>query len=169
MQTRFVIGDTHFGHKNILEFEPVHRPFGSIEEHDEAIIDRWNSVVKKNDTVWHLGDVLFGKDRFELLSRLNGKKRLVMGNHDNYDVRLYLNHFERVCGAAKIDSVILSHVPIHTGQFYRFTANIHGHMHSKSLDDARYINVSAEMNNLTPIAWEEAVKQSPRQVPVPRS
>lgn len=156
MTTRFVIGDTHFGHANILQYEAALRPFATIEEHDEALIERWNSVVRPNDTVWHLGDVLFGKAQFPLLLRLNGHKRLVLGNHDNYGVELYAEHFERICGAAKIDGVLLSHVPIHPSQFYRFRGNMHGHMHSKSLEDQRYVNVSAEQIGLKPVEWSVA-------------
>jgi len=147
----FIIGDTHFGHKKILEFEAEHRPFKTIEEHDETLIDNWNSVVNKNDTVWHMGDVLFGRDSFKYLPRLNGVKKLVMGNHDHYPIELYKEHFSKIFGAVKLRDYILTHVPIHPYQFYRFKGNIHGHMHSDSLDDKRYINVSAEIIGLKPI------------------
>jgi calcineurin-like phosphoesterase family protein len=146
----FIIADTHFGHKKILEFEAAHRQFSSIEEHDEYIVEGWNRAVGKNDTVWHLGDVLFGRDSFKYLARLNGNKKLVMGNHDNYPLELYQQHFTRICGGMKLRDFILTHIPIHTDQFYRFSGNIHGHMHSKSLDDKRYINVSAENLGLVP-------------------
>ena len=74
--------DTHFGHKNIIKFSE--RPFSDVEEMDEVMIRRWNEVVGKDDTVYHLGDFAFlstGKLR-QLISRLNGKICLVNGNHD---------------------------------------------------------------------------------------
>lgn len=151
MSATFLIGDTHFGHSKILRFEAAHRPFATIEEHDEALIDRWNSVVRKRDTVWHLGDVLFGRHSFACLSRLNGTKKLVAGNHDQYPTALYLEHFNRVVGAAEVAGCILTHIPVHDSQFHRYKLNIHGHLHSKRLDDPRYVCVSAEQNNLTPI------------------
>ena len=74
------ISDLHFGHKNLLKFTKP-RPFTTIEEHDQTIIDNWNSVVKPNDIVFHLGDFMFGNiNRFwEYRSRLNGKIYLVHG------------------------------------------------------------------------------------------
>lgn len=80
---RFFISDTHFGHERILTLGSG-RPFSSIQEHDETIIERWNSVVKPTDTVYHLGDVALGKisESLPLVGRLNGYKKLVPGNHD---------------------------------------------------------------------------------------
>ncbi len=75
----FVIADTHFGHKNVIEFEKEFRPFQTIEEHDDELVYRWNNTVNKNDTIWHLGDVLFGRDAFETLRRLKGVKSWLWG------------------------------------------------------------------------------------------
>lgn len=159
MPDTFLIGDTHFGHSKILTFEATHRPFASIEEHDEALVERWNAVVRKRDTVWHLGDVLFGRHSFRHLGRLNGTKKLVAGNHDQYPTADYLAHFARVCGAAEVRGCILTHIPVHESQYRRYKFNIHGHLHSRKLDDPRYICVSAEHNNLTPIALDSIVPQ----------
>ena len=167
----FIIADTHFGHKNIIDFEKDARPFATIEEHDEALVDRWNSAVNKNDTVWHLGDVLFGEASFKTLGRLNGVKKLVMGNHDHYPMAKYLEHFSQVFGAVKYRDCIMTHVPVHPNQFGRFQTNIHGHLHSlvvlespsydyamrpvlEDIPDIRYICVSAEQINLTPILFD---------------
>lgn len=155
MNRVWVIADTHFGHSRILEFEPEARPFSSIEEHDEEIIDRWNGVVKQRDTVWHLGDVAFGKKNINLISRLKGIKRLVLGNHDRHPELLDL--FDSVHGSAVYHDCIFTHIPVHPGQFYRFRKNIHGHVHSKSLDDPRYINVSVEITGLYPALLKELV------------
>ena len=153
-QRTFLIADTHIGHRNILKFEPFHRPFNSIEEHDEAIVERWNSVVRPNDHVWHLGDVLFGKKSFDVLARLNGTKKLILGNHDHYPNQEYLKYFTKIFGVAELGGCILSHVPVSPTQFTRYKANIHGHTHSGSVGDARYICVSAEHINLTPVPLE---------------
>lgn len=162
MNRVFVIADTHFGHKKIIEFEHGHRPFSTIEEHDDELVLRWNDAVRKNDTVWHLGDVLFGTDAFTTLGRLNGVKHLVMGNHDHYPTDRYLEHFNKVYGAANLRGYILSHIPVHPGQFGRFKGNIHGHLHSKHLDDPRYINVSAEHINLTPVLLDAVIHNAER-------
>lgn len=171
MGETFFIGDTHFGHKNIIVFEGTKalRPFATIEEHDEEIVKRWNSVVRKHDVVWHLGDVAFGKQSLELVKRLNGAKRLIAGNHDGYGTRKYLDAgFLSVRGAWAVDGFLLTHVPVHPGQLERegfSKGNIHGHLHMNHVmlswpkgepkRDPRYINVSCEQINLTPISLAE--------------
>jgi calcineurin-like phosphoesterase family protein len=153
----FVTSDTHFGHKKIIEFEAKARPYSSIKDHDEDLIKRWNSVVTPNDTVWHLGDVLFGRDGFNVVRRLNGVKKLVMGNHDRYPTALYLEHFNLVCGSVEVRNFLLTHIPIHPSQFRRYRGNIHGHLHSRKMEDNRYINVSVEQTNLAPILLDTVI------------
>ena len=155
MANIFFIGDTHFGHYKILEFEKQLRPFANIEEHDEALIDNWNKVVSKRDVVYHLGDVVLGNSKvYTKLSRLKGIKKLILGNHDKFNqLQPYFINFY----AAKrfANDFLLTHIPIHPGQLeFRFKYNIHGHLHSKKLEDPRYINVSAEQIGLTPIAFD---------------
>lgn len=81
---RFFTSDTHFGHSNIIKFEAENRPFSSTEEMDEVLIERWNSVVRRGDIVYHLGDAIMGdfKAGIEKMRRLNGKIILIPGNHD---------------------------------------------------------------------------------------
>ncbi len=157
MAETFFIGDTHFGHSNILKFYPDVRPFGSLEEMHEEMIKRWNSVVTNNDTVWHLGDVVFGKQWLNpIMCRLQGNKKLIMGNHDQYDIDAYARWFGKIRGCAYFDGKILTHIPVHESQVKnRWTANIHGHLHGNNYDDHRYWNVSCEQINLTPISYEE--------------
>lgn len=77
----FFVSDTHFFHKNIIDF--CNRPFSSVEEMNEAIINNWNNVVSPNDYVFHLGDFCFGGSPAwdKCLDSLNGRKFLVLGNH----------------------------------------------------------------------------------------
>lgn len=77
----YYTSDTHFRHKNIIKY--CNRPFASIDEHDEAIIARWNETVSPDDIVYHLGDFIFGDKAEYYLSSLNGKKHLIWGNHDS--------------------------------------------------------------------------------------
>lgn len=81
-----IISDTHFGHNKILDFEPCRLTQLKVDgfndnEHDEWLINKWNSVVGKDDTVLHLGDLAF-KGITNYLPRLNGNIILVLGNHD---------------------------------------------------------------------------------------
>lgn len=177
MTETFFISDTHFGHKNILEYEKDARPFKTVEEMNECIIERWNSVVKPKDIVYHLGDFAFGKHNISIAEHLNGDKRLIIGNHDIYPTVEYLKYFSKLYGVLFWKRCILSHVPVHpSGIGNRYMLNVHGHTHSKVVreitcncdvwknpqeassviyneinPDIRYFNVSCEQNNLTPI------------------
>lgn len=155
MSEIFLISDTHFGHHNILEFEREARPFTSIFEHDETLVENWNKIVGKNDTIFHLGDVLFGKHNFPILYRLNGRKKLILGNHDQYPSEEYLKHFTKLHSCYKFDGNIFTHIPVHESQLqHRFKLNIHGHLHSKTIPDERYFNVSCERIKLHPISYD---------------
>lgn len=156
----FAIGDTHFGHvKIITEYEPINRPYRTIEEHDRDLVLRWNAVVKPKDTVWHVGDVFFGKNGHYVLAALNGIKKLVMGNHDQYPIEVYHAYFSRILGSAQYNKCILTHIPVHPCQLERrYRMNIHGHMHSKRIiNDPRYVCVSAERTGLAPVLLDDVI------------
>ncbi|ACK86389.1 metallophosphoesterase [Methylorubrum extorquens] len=86
MPRTFFTADTHFGHAGILGPRMANpRPFASIREHDETLVALWNAVVRPSDEVWHLGDFAYGcseKHAATIFASLNGRKRLVRGNHD---------------------------------------------------------------------------------------
>ena len=163
MSEVFFISDTHFGHRGILSFDATRpfRPFATIEEHDEELIRRWNDTVGKRDIVWHLGDFCFGKRNLPIAGRLNGSKRLVMGNHDMYASEDYLEYFDHLYGVAEYKGMVLSHIPVHPSQFPRYFMNVHGHLHEKNIllpdgtKDSRYINVSCEQIGLQPVPLDE--------------
>ncbi len=159
MGETFFIGDTHFGHANILKFEAEARPFETLEQMHEALIVGWNSVVGKNDKVFHLGDFCFGKKYLEIAGELNGLKYLILGNHDTYASQDYLRYFHKLSGAKYFHDLILTHIPVHPYQLeHRFKANVHGHAHSGTFDmqGKIYVNVCCEkLPNLAPINYEE--------------
>lgn len=165
MSDIFLIADTHFGHANVLTFKKDNgellRPgFHHITEHDEYLIECWNSVVKDQDKVYHLGDIGFKSFTALslILSRLNGQKILIKGNHDNFKLSQYQQYFKDVRATHILDKFVLSHVPVHPECLTRWDANIHGHLHSNVIRDKRYINVSVEQINYTPISFEELKK-----------
>lgn len=160
----WIISDTHFQHENILKFEPT-RPGSTIQEHDEALIDNWNSVVKPGDKVYHLGDVVMGnKETFpKLWAKLHGKKRLIVGNHDNIRYLSSGAFFEKVMlwRVWKEWNMIFTHVPVSLqtlgeGRTDRdLTLNVHGHIHSNPSPVGPYRCVCVEQTNYTPINLEE--------------
>lgn len=162
MSNILFIADTHFYHNNILKYE--NRPFSSIEEMNERLIDNWNSRVKTNDKIFMLGDFMFAhKNKLpELVSRLNGYKILVMGNHDQLSPLTYINAgFSEVYRYPVIfeNFYILSHAPIYINSNMPY-ANIFGHIHSNpSYKDytRQSICVSVERKHMNyyPISFNE--------------
>lgn len=157
----FLIGDTHFMHKNIIKY--CNRPFKDIEEMTESLIKNWNSVVDNNDIVYVVGDfALCGKQKIiEIGNRLNGHKRLILGNHDGASIATYREAgFEFVYNHSIVldNFYIISHIPMVGISVNAPFANIFAHVH----DDPTYKDcscrsfcVSAERINYTPILFED--------------
>lgn len=81
--TTWWTSDSHFSHVNIIRY--TDRPFSDVDEMNAALIARWNERVAPDDTVWHLGDLVLGRDfrrQLALTASLNGRRLLVPGNHD---------------------------------------------------------------------------------------
>lgn len=146
-----IISDLHFGHESMA----IKRGFVNSIEHDQHIIDCWNSVVRKGDTVWILGDITMEKSQpYILLNQLKGFKKVILGNHDKpQHVSELLKYVNLVCGMFKLNGYMMSHAPIHSTELASYGMNIHGHVHENTIDDSRYINVSAEAINYTPIQF----------------
>ena len=191
MANRFLISDTHFGHTNtwekftLTDGSPL-RPFTSTEEMDETMVDNWNRVVRPQDTVYHLGDVVIARRHLETVKRLNGRKILIRGNHDIFkDKDYYEAGFEQIHGVRVfVDQFILSHIPLHpdcVGE--RFKRNVHGHLHGNRITrdiicradprtiehefytvrtevDPRYLCVCVEQTNFTPISFDDVAKMT---------
>lgn len=169
MSDIFVTSDTHFNHGNIIKY--CNRPFRCSRDMDEALVERWNSVVKPDDHVWHLGDVYMNasKGYIEMiLGRLNGKKRLVLGNHDNAKDQILQKYFEKIVlwRDFKEFGILLTHVPAHPDSIIKDRLNVHGHIHQRVVQkqssaggylmkDPRYRCVCVEHTNYTPVNIEE--------------
>lgn len=152
--TIFFTSDTHFSHANIIGY--CNRPFSSVEEMDETIVDRWNAIVRPQDHIYHLGDVAMKRQHLGIVKRLNGHKRLALGNHDIFAVEDYLAAgFEKVCAYRVLDGMMFSHIPIHPSSVGRFRANVHGHVHNNETIAKPYLNVCVEVTNYTPRSLED--------------
>lgn len=162
----WVTSDTHFSHENILGFETDGKSrsntFRSVNHMDRELVDRWNSVVKPGDKIYHLGDVFFGdKDRFKRLwPLLNGKKRLIVGNHDDVKFLSQGNFFEKVYmwRLFKEHNMVLTHVPIHNSSFRKVEYNVHGHIHFQKSPSPQHVCVCVEHTNYTPVHIEEVLR-----------
>jgi len=172
----FFLSDLHFFHKNICNMHQGHRVGTTSEEHDEWLIDVWNSKVKKRDLVKVLGDVCMGgitnSERLSIIGKLNGTKHLVLGNHDCFAINEYTKYFSAVTGLTKYKGYWLSHCPIHEAEL-RGKKNIHGHTHSavmldsSGIRDSRYVNVCVEASaDGGPIPFEDIVSGGHTGMPI---
>jgi calcineurin-like phosphoesterase family protein len=135
----------------------------------EAMIERWNKVVRPKDKVYNLGDVVINRKALKTLGRLNGDKVLIRGNHDIFKLRDYTPYFRDVRGVGVIDKFILTHIPVHPASLGRWEGNFHGHLHSNrvmrkdsplsDVVDERYLCLCVEHTDFTPISLEDAKKR----------
>lgn len=177
MSNIFFTSDTHFGHTNILQF--CNRPFHSVQEMNEALINNWNNVVRPEDTVYHLGDFCFGGSYLfnNVISRLNGHIQLIIGNHDMKNLNAAaLSRFETVQTQSQIvienRPIYLNHYPfLCYGGSYRSEKGavwqLFGHVHTckinntgKDFERLQHLfpyqyDVGVDFNNFTPISYEE--------------
>lgn len=157
MSKVFFISDLHFDHKTICKYTGHYRGnCKTVEEHNAWIIKQYNSVVAKRDLVWILGDVSFSKKGISNLSKLNGVKHLILGNHDTFPLSEYLKYCNKIHGFMKYKSMWLSHAPILET---RGRINIHGHTHSNIIRNGNYLNVSVEALDGKPIELKELLSK----------
>jgi len=148
MGSIWLIGDPHFGHKNVGNFRNE-IGINSEKENVEAICDNWQKLITKRDKVIVLGDGCFTPESLNIFKSLNGLKDIVLGNHDYFKKINYHDAFQNVRGVCTYKDAWLSHIPIHPNCFRKKGYNIHAHLHFKSIDgelyhDPRYINVSCD-------------------------
>lgn len=151
----FIISDTHFNHENIIKY--CNRPFSSVEEMDKALIKNWNETVSNKDTVLHLGDVGLGNKEYikEIIGKLNGKKILILGNHDNWSEQFYRDAGFHTVSRFPIvwnDFYLLSHAPLQLSETTPYF-NYYGHVHNdeKYQDTATSKCVSVERIGYRPM------------------
>jgi calcineurin-like phosphoesterase family protein len=123
----------------------------TIKQHDEKIYDLWTDTVHKRDLVLVLGDCGYDISR---IKDLPGRKKVLLGNHDNFHAKDYLEVFEDIIGPVKYKRFWLSHFPIHADELFGKSV-ICGHTHSKGINDDRYINMSIEMTGGKPISFQD--------------
>ena len=178
-QNKFYIADMHFGHKNIMHFD--NRPFKTVEEMDEAMINNWNSVVKPGDICYVLGDMFwYGRDEsVKILDRLNGVKFLIKGNHDRCHDGQFIKKFVKVTEYMEIEDngrkVVLCHYPIpcfknHFYGWYHLYGHVHNSFEYNMMQHDKYLmeelygkqcqmyNVGAMLIDYTPKTLDEIIE-----------
>ncbi len=177
----FIIADTHFGHANVLEYEPGRKTV--LGDHpDQRMAELWNEAVSPTDTVLHLGDFAFKSEAVQRwVQELNGTKYLIRGNHDRSPQTYLENGFTEVIDfpnkgepayhIAEVEGIriLFSHYPIVSDGYddtrWRYLSrvfdehqchiNIHGHIHSMQLNEKFCINASVEAIGYKPVRLGE--------------
>ena len=152
MQKVFFTSDTHFFHKNILKHCPLRKELcnaldeNDISSWDDWMVDRWNKVIGKHDIVYIIGDFAFGSAELakKILGKLNGKKFLILGNHDGSSDKLD-NYFKQITQQKMVVfkkehydfleediQVFMCHYPLITWPSKHYGAiQLHGHCHGR--------------------------------------
>lgn len=143
MSNTFFIADTHFGHANILAFD--NRPFTDINIHDETLIENWNNKISIHDECWILGDISWHNATKTniILSKLNGIKHLIIGNHDHKLLRNrdFQSQFQSIQDYKELripsmsgpgsETLVLSHYPNPCFNSHYYGAyHFYGHVHN---------------------------------------
>lgn len=161
----FFTSDTHFFHENVIKF--CNRPYGSAEHMNEELIKNWNNVVSDKDHLWFLGDFSFGtaQQTEEILSRLNGLKHLITGNHDRKGrcqkldwSKYFVDQHDYYRLKVNGEKFVLCHFPL--ASWERGYYNLHGHWHSTPDNyHSKWMqhDVGVDMNNYTPLLMEDAI------------
>ncbi len=150
--------DTHFGHKSIIDY--CKRPFKDVEEMDEALVDNWNSVVRHKDIVYHLGDFAWTVKRAkEIRPQLNGRIKLIVGNHDDIPKLSDTGMFSSISLWAPFNdwNFTATHIPLSLSETREGSFNVHGHKHNDPtfFPEPHHINVCTELTDYTPINVDE--------------
>jgi calcineurin-like phosphoesterase family protein len=162
--------DMHYGHVNIIRH--CKRPFKDVHDMNETLIRNWNSVIKKNALVYMLGDICWRPIRktIEHLYRLNGRKFLIAGNHDEKARQdpEFQQQFEwikdyhqlKVEGDGETRLVVMSHYPsLSWNKMHHNSIMCHGHTHNTlPLDrNSKRIDVGVDAHSYYPISYEHLI------------
>lgn len=169
----FFTSDTHFSHSNIIKY--CNRPFTTVKEMDDTIINNWNTKVPIGSTVFHLGDLSLGSSKKyldKLLYDLNGDIHLIVGNHEK-DALEQKRRFENISDIMEIfvedeeitykeQHIILCHYPMivwngsHRGSWQLF-GHVHGGLSNKGMIQHKpaQLDVGVDSHNYTPISYQE--------------
>lgn len=170
--------DLHFGHANIVKL--CNRPFADSDAMDSALIENWNRKVKKNDTVYILGDFVWDKRKVaHYTEQLSGKKILITGNHDSTWVKSAecRSCFDTVIPYLEVHlnshPITMCHYPMLEWRASREDLKrklgylIHGHIHNRVSDEYRQLflqfnalNAGVDINGFEPVRFEELLENN---------
>ena len=166
--TQWFTADPHYGHKNIIKY--CNRPFDTVQDMDETMIDNHNAVVKPDDDVYIVGDFSMGGPEVQsrYLKRLNGRKHLIKGNHDR--------HPEKATGWTSVADylelraedgtyLVLCHYGMRVWNgSYRGSVQLYGHSHGKLPGNSQSLDIGVDCWDYRPVLWKD-IKQRLKTLP----
>jgi len=165
MSDIWVSSDQHLYHDNILKFKDrdtdlrIRPQFDNVTQMNDHILEMHNSVVKPGDIYYCLGDIMMGvhEDFKKLWPKFNGKKRLIVGNHDDIKFLASGGFFSKIQESRSFNEfgLLFTHRPAHESQMWDYKKdlpmnNLHGHIHQNKSPSPRHINMSMEAIAYTP-------------------
>lgn len=150
------IADTHLNHKNVIPY--CGRPFSSIEEMNECIIENWNNCVNKRDRIYIVGDFAFSH-HVDFIDRLNGQKHLILGNHD----KMTTVAENRFCSVSQMKEIVIDnrkivmcHFPLRTWNDSQMgSVLLFGHTHGRCITDNLSFDVGVDTHDFKPYSYDE--------------
>lgn len=164
----FFTSDTHFSHKNVLEY--CKRPFTTVQDHDWTLVKNWNEKVPKDGIVFHLGDFGFGSIGYmtRIVSSLNGTIYFIRGNHDRKFKGSLLQYVKCDLPYAEISipikgekngkrMIVLCHYAFDVWNKSHYGSwHLHGHSHGALKTKRRNrMDVGVDANKYSPISYRE--------------
>jgi len=167
MSEIFICGDHHFSHKNIMKYD--NRPFSSVEEMNDIMIERHNEIVNSKDIVYSTGDFCFGgtKEWENIRKKLNGQWHLIRGNHDRQSFSFLKSLFCSISEIKNIkirnQTIVLSHYPMYAWEKSHYGSfHCHGHEHGSLKDSydmtGKILDVGVNTNSYYPYHIDEIIK-----------
>ncbi|MFC4172478.1 metallophosphoesterase family protein [Microvirga sp. GCM10011540] len=164
--------DSHFGHAGILGPNMHCRRgdhFRTVQEHDAALVERWNAVVAPEDEIFHLGDFAHKTSpeyARSVFRKLNGRKHLIKGNHEKIGSQLdWLSKHDFLEDTVDGKHVVMFHYGMRVWpRMRRGSLHLYGHSHGSLPGCSQSLDVGVDAWDFRPVSLAEIMA---RMAPLP--
>ena len=150
----FFTSDEHYGHKNIIKF--CNRPYDSVDEMNQDIIDKFNSVVPSNGLTIHAGDFLLGKSvkSQDIISSLAGRHIFIKGSHDKWSDGA--SHHEIIELTIDKQPIIICHYAMRVWARSHYNSwHLYGHSHGGLPPEGKSWDIGVDSNDFYPLSYDD--------------
>lgn len=160
----FLTADTHFSHAKVIKM--CNRPYSSVEEMDESLIDNWNKTVSKKDIVYHCGDFAFRNTEY-YVKRLNGQIHLILGNHDKVNLasQKYFKSISQIKIVNTKPKIVLCHYAMRRWPALHYDAwHLYGHSHGRLKEEFLSFDVGVDCWNYKPVSYDQVCEKMQKKL-----